>query len=160
MGNPSRVVFIMQAMLDKLALEMEKNKLMEENVKLSTVLRNHLDGLTIAERLKTAYNVLMVRYSPPPNHLKFMDYLFIFRRQMEQSLFHCQPLFYKTIEALKRKWRSSLGCKQWNHKTWRRMTNLSMSTVHFFVSSGTYICLICTIILFGHIESLYEDCCL
>ena len=49
-------------MLDKLALEMEKNKLMEENVKLSTTLRNYLDGLTIAERLKTAYNVLMVGY--------------------------------------------------------------------------------------------------
>lgn len=59
----TRIVFIMQAMLDKLALEMEKNKLMEENVKLSTALRNHLDGLTIAERLKTAYNVLMVGYS-------------------------------------------------------------------------------------------------
>lgn len=72
----TRVVFIMQAMLDKLALEMEKNKLMEENVKLSTALRNHLDGLTIAERLKTAYNVLMVRYSPTPKYLNLWFFLF------------------------------------------------------------------------------------
>lgn len=63
MRELSCVVFIMQAMLDKLALEMEKNKLMEENMKLSTALRNHLDSLTIVERLKTAYNVLMVGYS-------------------------------------------------------------------------------------------------
>lgn len=51
-------------MLDKLANEMERNKLADENQKLSKALRNYLDGLTITERMKTGYNGLIVGLPP------------------------------------------------------------------------------------------------
>ena len=47
-------------MLDKLALEMEKSKLMDENVTLRTALGHYLDGITLSEKAKAKYNALMV----------------------------------------------------------------------------------------------------
>lgn len=50
----------MQVLLDKLALEMEKSKLMDENVTLRTALGHYLDGITLSEKAKAKYNALMV----------------------------------------------------------------------------------------------------
>lgn len=49
-----------QVMLDKLANEMERNKLSEENMQLSTALANYLDKFTSPERTKTGYSALVV----------------------------------------------------------------------------------------------------
>ena len=53
-----------QVMLDKLAIEMEKSKLMDENVKLRTALGRYLDGITLSEKAKAKYNALMVHNHP------------------------------------------------------------------------------------------------
>lgn len=47
-------------MLDKLAIQMERNKLSIENTKLANALRKFIDSQTIPERLKRKYNILVV----------------------------------------------------------------------------------------------------
>jgi hypothetical protein len=49
-----------QVMLDKLANEMERNKLSDENMQLSIALANYLEKFTSPERTKTGYSALMV----------------------------------------------------------------------------------------------------
>jgi hypothetical protein len=54
-----------QAKLDTLAIQMERNRLSEENTKVASGLRKYLDSLTIPERLKRKYNILVVGLISP-----------------------------------------------------------------------------------------------
>jgi len=61
-------------MLDKLAIQMERNKLRDENTKLVTALRKFIDSQTIPERLKKKYNILVVGSTfPYYNRLIFVS---------------------------------------------------------------------------------------
>jgi hypothetical protein len=66
-----------QVMLDKLANEMERNKLSEENMQLSTALANYLDKFTSPERTKTGYSALVAVKQKPssPRQLLSPPYL-------------------------------------------------------------------------------------
>ncbi|KAG0619626.1 hypothetical protein M758_4G153100 [Ceratodon purpureus] len=54
-----------KAKLDTVAIQMERNRLSEENTKLANGLRKYLDSLTIPERLKRKYNILVTIKKKP-----------------------------------------------------------------------------------------------
>lgn len=64
-------------MLDKLAIQMERNSLSDENTKLATILRKFIDSQTIPERLKRKYNILVTvkkkAHSPRPTPVPWWE---------------------------------------------------------------------------------------
>jgi hypothetical protein len=54
-----------KVMLDKLAIQMERNKLSNENTKLANALQKFIDSQTIPERLKRKYNILVTIMKKP-----------------------------------------------------------------------------------------------